>query len=180
MLYTVWLILAAMMFGSIMDHTGSLRKLLEPLVRFARSAGRLMISAGLTAIFLNIFAGDQYMAIVLPGTIFKEEFRKQRVAPQMLSRQIEDTATITSPLIPWNTCGAYMAATLGVATAAYLPFCFFNLINPVLSFVFDAAGFQIKRLDETTPEPLVPPPAQVEHYGVGGFDSNATIEPSRE
>ncbi|MBL8145316.1 MAG: Na+/H+ antiporter NhaC [Anaerolineae bacterium] len=180
MLYTVWLILAAMMFGSIMDHTGSLRKLLEPLVRFARSAGRLMISAGLTAIFLNIFAGDQYMAIVLPGTIFKEEFRKQRVAPQMLSRQIEDTATITSPLIPWNTCGAYLAATLGVATAAYLPFCFFNLINPILSFVFDAAGFQIKRLDETTPEPPVPPPALVEHYGVGGFDSNATIEPSRE
>ncbi|MFN8379239.1 MAG: Na+/H+ antiporter NhaC [Anaerolineae bacterium] len=180
MLFTVWLILAAMMFGSIMDHTGSLRKLLEPLVRFARSAGRLMISAGITAIFLNIFAGDQYMAIVLPGTIFKEEFRKQKVAPQMLSRQIEDTATITSPLVPWNTCGAYMAATLGVATATYLPFCFFNLINPILSFIFDALGFQIQRLKESTPEPLAPPPVQVEHYGIGGYDSNVTVEPSRE
>lgn len=183
MLLTVWLILAAMMFGAIMDHTGSLRKLLEPLVRFARSAGRLMISAGITAIFLNIFAGDQYMAIVLPGTLFKEEFRKQKVAPQMLSRQIEDTATITSPLVPWNTCGAYMAATLGVATAAYLPYCFFNLINPTLSFIFDALGFQIKRLDESAAETQAPAPPQVEHYGIGGYDSydsNFSVEPSRE
>ncbi len=183
MLLTVWLILAAMMFGAIMDHTGSLRKLLEPLVRFARSAGRLMISAGITAIFLNIFAGDQYMAIVLPGTLFKEEFRKQRVAPQMLSRQIEDTATITSPLVPWNTCGAYMAATLGVATAAYLPYCFFNLINPILSFIFDALGFQIKRLDESAAETQAPALPQVDHYGIGGYDSydsHVPVEPSRE
>ena len=84
------------------------------------------------------------MALVLPGTIFREEFKKRHIAPQMLSRQMEDTATITSPLVPWNTCGAYMAATLGVATIAYLPYCFFNLINPVLSFIFDAIGFQIK------------------------------------
>ncbi len=142
MLYTVWLILGAMAFGAIMDYTGSLRVLLEPLVRVATTAGRLMISAGVTAIFLNVFAGDQYMAIVLPTTLFKEHFRDKKVAPQMLSRQIEDTATITSPLVPWNTCGAYMAATLGVATAAYLPYAFFNLINPILSFVFDAVGFQ--------------------------------------
>jgi NhaC family Na+:H+ antiporter len=88
MLYTVWLILSAMSFGAIMDYTGSLRKLLEPLVRFATTAGRLMISDGVTAIFLNIFAGDQYMAIGLPSTLFREEFKKRRVAPQMLSRQI--------------------------------------------------------------------------------------------
>ena len=144
MLTTVWLVISAMSFGAIMDYTGSLRKLLEPLVRFAKTAGRLMISVGATAIFLNIFAGDQYMALVLPGTIFKDEFKKRRIAPEMLSRQLEDTATITSPLVPWNTCGAYMAATLGVATIAYLPFCFFNIINPILSFVFDAIGFKIK------------------------------------
>jgi NhaC family Na+:H+ antiporter len=177
MLFTVWLVLSAMSFGAIMDYTGSLRKLLEPLVRFATTAGRLMIAAGVTAIFLNIFAGDQYMALVLPGTIFREEFKKRHIAPQMLSRQLEDTATITSPLVPWNTCGAYMAATLGVATIAYLPFCFFNLINPVLSFIFDAIGFQIKMLaDEKAPEAYSPEPEKVEHYGVGGYSTDSSIE----
>jgi NhaC family Na+:H+ antiporter len=172
MLSTVWLVLSAMSFGAIMDYTGSLRKLLEPLVRFATKAGRLMISAGVTAIFLNIFAGDQYMAIVLPGTIFREEFKKRNIAPQMLSRQIEDTATITSPLVPWNTCGAYMAATLGVATIAYLPYCFFNLINPVISFIFDAVGYQIKYLTaEKAPEAYPPEPGRIEHYGVSGYPS---------
>ncbi len=136
-----------------------------------------MISAGVTAIFLNIFAGDQYMAIVLPGTIFREEFKKRNIAPQMLSRQIEDTATITSPLVPWNTCGAYMAATLGVATIAYLPYCFFNLINPVLSFIFDAVGFQIKMLAaEKAPEAYPSEPERVEHYGVSGYNVTPTNE----
>jgi NhaC family Na+:H+ antiporter len=170
MLGTVWLVLAAMGFGAIMDYTGALRKLLEPLVRFAKTAGRLMVSVGATAIFLNIFAGDQYMALVLPGTIFKDEFRKRKIAPQMLSRQLEDTATITSPLVPWNTCGAYMAATLGVATIAYLPFCFFNLINPILSFIFDAAGFKIQYVsDDKAAEAYAPEPEKIEHYGVGGY-----------
>ena len=176
MLGTVWLVLSAMSFGAIMDYTGMLRKLLEPLVRLATTAGKLMVSAGLTAIFINIFAGDQYMAIVLPGTIFREEFKKQNIAPQMLSRQIEDTATITSPLVPWNTCGAYMAATLGVATIAYLPFCFFNLINPLLSFAFDLTGYQIQYLTpEKTADAYAPEPAKVEQYGVGGYSVNKEV-----
>ncbi len=171
MLNTVWLVLAAMSFGAIMDYTGALRKLLEPLVRVATNAGRLMVSVGVTAIFLNIFAGDQYMALVLPGTIFRDEFKKRNIAPQMLSRQLEDTATITSPLVPWNTCGAYMAATLGVATIAYLPFCFFNLINPILSFIFDLAGFQIQKVSEATAtEAYAPEPEVVAHYGVSGYN----------
>ena len=171
MLNTVWLVLAAMSFGAIMDYTGALRKLLEPLVRVATNAGRLMVSVGVTAIFLNIFAGDQYMALVLPGTIFRDEFKKRNIAPQMLSRQLEDTATITSPLVPWNTCGAYMAATLGVATIAYLPFCFFNLINPILSFIFDLAGFQIQKISEATAtEAYAPEPEVVAHYGVSGYN----------
>ena len=170
MLNTVWLVLAAMSFGAIMDYTGALRKLLEPLVRVATNAGRLMVSVGVTAIFLNIFAGDQYMALVLPGTIFRDEFKKRNIAPQMLSRQLEDTATITSPLVPWNTCGAYMAATLGVATIAYLPFCFFNLINPILSFIFDLAGFQIQKVSEATAtEAYAAEPEVIAHYGVSGY-----------
>lgn len=176
MLGTVWLVMSAMSFGAIMDYTGMLRKLLEPLVRFATNAGRLMISVGVTAIFLNIFAGDQYMALVLPGTIFREEFKKRNIAPQMLSRQMEDTATITSPLIPWNTCGAYMSATLGIATFAYLPYCFFNLINPALSFVFDAIGFQIQYLTQATAEQALPPePEQVAQYGVGGYSVSQVV-----
>ena len=112
------------------------------------------------------------MAIVLPGTLFREEFKQRDIAPQMLSRQIEDTATITSPLVPWNTCGAYMAATLGVATMAYLPFCFFNLINPVRSFIFDAIGFQIKYLTaDKTPQDIPPEPERIEHYGVSGYSA---------
>ncbi len=176
MLMTVWLVLSAMGFGAIMDYTGSLRKLLEPLVRFATNAGRLMVSVGLTAIFLNIFAGDQYMALVLPGTLFREEFKKRNIAPQMLSRQVEDTATITSPLVPWNTCGAYMAATLGVATAAYLPFAFFNLINPILSFIFDLIGYQIKYLtDNQAAQAYAPEPEKVEQYGVGGYSVSQVV-----
>lgn len=176
MLGTVWLVMAAMSFGAIMDYTGALRKLLEPLVRFATNAGRLMVSVGLTAIFLNIFAGDQYMALVLPGTIFREEFKKRNIAPQMLSRQLEDTATITSPLVPWNTCGAYMAATLGVATVAYLPFAFFNLINPILSFIFDLVGYQIKYLtDEKAATAYPPEPEKVEQYGVGGYSVSQVV-----
>jgi Na+/H+ antiporter NhaC len=138
-------------------------------------AGALM--GDVTAIFLNIFAGDQYMALVLLGTIFREEFKKCRIAPRMLSRQMEDTATFTSPLVPWKTCGAYMAATLGVTTIAYLPYCFFNLINPVLSLIFDAIGFQIKLLTaektgETEPSEL----EKIDHYGVGGFEVDQAVE----
>jgi NhaC family Na+:H+ antiporter len=170
MLGTVWLVLAAMGFGAIMDYTGSLRKLLTPVVKLARTAGQLMVATGLTSIFLNIFAGDQYMAVVLPGTLFREEFEKRNIAPQMLSRQLVDTGTVTSPLVPWNTCGAYMAATLGVATVAYFPYCFFNLINPIVSFALDLLGIQIIKIaDDKAQEAYAPEPEEVSQYGVSGF-----------
>jgi NhaC family Na+:H+ antiporter len=85
---------------------------------------------------------------------------------------MEDTATITSPLVPWNTCGAYMAATLGVATIAYLPFCFFNIINPILSFAFDLMGFKIKMLPVDKEQTLTPAPEQIDQYGVSGYSVN--------
>ena len=116
------------------------------------------------------------MALVLPGTIFRKEFEKRNIAPQMLSRQMEDTATITSPLVPWNTCGAYMAATLGIATIAYFPYCFFNLINPILSFIFDAIGYQIKYLTEEKAAQAYPPePERVAQYGVAGYSVNQVV-----
>ena len=113
----------------------------------ARSTGSLVVATLVTAFGTNILAADQYLAIVLPGRIYKSEYEKRGLAPENLSRALEDAGTITSPLIPWNTCGAYMAATLGVATLDYLPYALFNLINPVLAGILAYAGFKILRLE---------------------------------
>ena len=99
-----------------------------------------------TCLGLNILAGDQYVAIVMPSRIYRFEFAKRGIAPRMLSRAVEDSGTVTSPLIPWNSCGAYMAGVLGVATVAYLPFCFFNLLSPVISLIYGFTGFKIEHL----------------------------------
>jgi NhaC family Na+:H+ antiporter len=123
-------------------------------------------ATGLTSIGLNIVAGDQYMAIVLPGRMFRELYEERGIAPETLSREIEDTGTITSPLVPWNSCGAYMSATLGIATLAYFPFCFFNLANVVISFAYALTGFQIRHVEPE--QEIVPAPEQVALYGVGG------------
>jgi len=103
----------------------------------------------LSCIGINIVAGDQYIAIVLPGKMYKAEFERRNIDARNLSRVIEDSGTLTSPLVPWNTCGAFMAGTLGVATLAYLPFAFLNLINPVVSIIYGYTGFTIKLLEET-------------------------------
>jgi NhaC family Na+:H+ antiporter len=178
MLTTVWLIISAMAYGGVMEYTGLLSKLMEPLLRRAKTERSLVASAGLTAIGMNILAGDQYMAIVLPGRMFSELFHKKGIAPQTLSREIEDTGTITSPLIPWNTCGAYMSAALGIATIAYLPYCFFNLINVVISFAYALFGFQIRHLEpEEVPAAA---PDQVTLYDVGNRRAEPTTpEPAR-
>lgn len=115
---------------------------------------------------LPIKAGDQYMSIVLPGRMYREIYKDKGIAPQMLSRQIKDTGTITSPLVSWNSRGAYMSATLGVATMAYLSFCFFNWINVIVSFGNALLGFQIKRLAPEEEIPVRPKEAML--YGVGG------------
>jgi NhaC family Na+:H+ antiporter len=165
MLETVWLIMMAMAFGGVLEYTGLLARVLQPLVDRANTEKKLVASTGLTSIGLNVLAGDQYMAIVLPGRMFRELYEEQGIAPETLSREIEDTGTITSPLIPWNSCGAYMSAALGVATWAYLPFCFFNWINVILSFIYAFTGFQIRHLEPE--EELPEAPETVELYGVG-------------
>jgi NhaC family Na+:H+ antiporter len=166
MLETVWLILSAMAFGGVMEYTGLLARLIQPIVKWAKGDRRLVVATGLTSIGINIVAGDQYMAIVLPGRMYREIYQERGIAPETLSREIEDTGTITSPLIPWNSCGAYMSATLGVATMAYLPFCFFNLINVLVSFIYAIVGFQIKRL---APEKEIQEmPEEADFRGVGG------------
>ena len=146
MLTTVWLILCAMVFGAVMDFTGLLQSLVNYALTFVHSTGSLIATTILTCIGANIITSDQYIAIVLPGRMYKLEFESRCLDPKNLSRSLEDAGTVTSPLIPWNTCGAYMSGTLGVATFAYLPYCFFNLLNPVFAIIYGYTNFKIAPL----------------------------------
>ena len=133
MLTTVWLIICAMCFGGVLEKIGLLQRLLQSALHLAKSTSSLIASTIVTAIGTNIITADQYIALVLPGRMYREEYAKRGLAPVTLSRALEDGGTLTSVLVPWNTCGAYMAATLGVATLSYLPYCFFNLLMPLLA-----------------------------------------------
>jgi NhaC family Na+:H+ antiporter len=148
MLVTIWLIITALAFGAVLEHTGMLQRLIDGALKRAKTTGSLITTVVLSCIGINIVAADQYIAIVLPGKMYRAEFAKRKLDPKNLSRVIEDSGTLTSPLVPWNTCGAYMAATLGVATLAYLPFAFFNLINPLVSIIYGFTGFTIVKIDE--------------------------------
>jgi NhaC family Na+:H+ antiporter len=130
----------------VLEHTGLLQRLVIAALTMVTSTGSLIVTVICTCIGINIIAADQYIAIVLAGRMYKAEFKRRDLDPRNLSRTLEDSATITSPLIPWNTCGAYMAGTLGVATLAYLPFCFFNLINPVVAAIYGIYDIKIERL----------------------------------
>ncbi len=148
MLDTIWLIISAMMFGAAMEKTGMLMVITQMILRTARSSGGLILATLGTAFGLNVIAGDQYISIVIPGRMYRAEFQKRGLDPKNLSRALEDSGTLTSVLIPWNTCGAFMAATLGVSTLYYLPFAFFNYTNPVISAIYGFTGFTIVPLEK--------------------------------
>lgn len=152
MLYTLWIIIGAVTFGTIMEEFGMLTKLINPVLLRARTQGKLFATAVATAIGLNIFAGDQYIALVLPARMFRVEFQKRGLQPQNLSRLAADAGTVTSALIPWNSCGAFMAVTLGVSTFLYFPFAVFNIASPILSLLYGITGFKIDKLP-TAPGP---------------------------
>ena len=154
MLVTIWLVIAAMAFGAVLEHSGMLMRLIQSTLKAAKSTGSLILTVVVSCIGINIIAADQYISIVLPGKMYKAEFEKRNLEAKNLSRVIEDSGTLTSPLVPWNTCGAYMAATLGVATLAYLPFVFFNLINPVVSVIYGYTGFTIRKIEDVPEEAL--------------------------
>jgi len=156
MLVTIWLIVTALAFGAVLEHTGMLKRLIDSALKRAKSTGSLIMTVILSCIGVNIVAADQYMSIVLPGKMYRAEFRKRGLHPKNLSRVIEDSGTLSSPLVPWSTCGAYMAATLGVATFAYLPFAFFNLINPIISMVYGFTGFSIVKDDSISIDRVEP------------------------
>lgn len=145
MLNTVWLIMCAMAFGSCMERAGLLDRLIEGVLRAVRGPRSLIVTTILTAIGVNVIASDQYIAIVLPGRLYRLEFDKEGLDAVNLSRAIEDGGTMTSALVPWNTCGAYMAATLGVGTLHYLPYAFFNWLCPLIAIALAVAGFRMLR-----------------------------------
>lgn len=147
MLNTVWLILTAMTFGAVMETTGMLQRIAAAILSTVRGTGSLIAATIGTAIGMNIVASDQYISIVLPGRMFRAEYKRRGLRAKNLSRALEDGGTLTSALVPWNTCGAFMAGTLGVATFTYLPFAFFNLINPLISVIYGFTGFTIEKLE---------------------------------
>ncbi len=142
MLGTIWLIMCAMVFGGIMDGIGALSKISETLLGMAKTTFGLFASTVASCLALNVTASDQYLAIVIPGKMFAKAYKDKGLAPENLSRTLEDSGTVTSVLIPWNTCGAYHSGVLGVGVADYFVYAIFNWLSPFMTLLF--AAFQIK------------------------------------
>ena len=145
MMNTVWLILCAMVFGGVMTGSGMLRSLTELFLSFVRRTSAVVASTVGAGIFFNLCSADQYISIILTGRLFKELYEDRGLEPRLLSRAVEDSATVCSVLIPWNSCGMTQATVLGVATFTYLPYCIFNLVSPLMSILVAAIGWRIKR-----------------------------------
>jgi Na+:H+ antiporter, NhaC family len=148
MLDTIALIIVALAFGGVMEAAGMLERLARAILGFARSAGSLVAVTTFSCFGMNILASDQYLAIIVPGRMYRSAFLKRNLHPKNLSRALEASATVTSPLIPWNTCGAYMSTVLGVGAFTYLPFAFFNLAAPLISMFYGFTGISMPTIDD--------------------------------
>ncbi len=146
MLGTIWLVVSAMIFGGVMDKAGFLNVISSLILKKVNSAGSLVTSTAGTCIFFNLTASDQYISIVVPGKMYSKIYKDKGLAPENLSRTLEDSGTVTSVLIPWNTCGAYHASVLNVSTLTYLPYCFFSIISPIITILIAYLKIRIKRL----------------------------------
>ena len=146
MLWTIFLIICAMFFGATMDAIGALSKITQILLSLASSIFGLFASTVISCLGLNAIASDQYLAIVIPGKMFKKAFEDKGLAPENLSRTLEDSGTVTSVLIPWNTCGAYQSGVLGVGVAEYFVYAIFNWLSPFTTLFFAAFNLKIRRL----------------------------------
>ncbi|WP_454054255.1 Na+/H+ antiporter NhaC [Clostridium sp. Marseille-Q7071] len=153
MMPTVSLIMCAMTFGGIMEKSGCLGLLAESLLKLAVNTGSLILVTVVSCIFTNLISGDQYLSIVIPGRMYKDEYVKRGLAPKNLSRTLEDAGTMTSCLIPWSNCGAFMSSTLGVPTLSYLPFTFLNLINPLVAIFYGYTGITIEKIKSENVKP---------------------------
>jgi NhaC family Na+:H+ antiporter len=152
MLNTIWLIVCAMCFGAVMVASGMIESITRVIIRMAKTRFSLVSTTVGTGFFLNITTGDQFISIVLTADMYRDAYRQQGYESRLLSRTTEDAATVTSVLVPWNTCGMTQAAVLGVPTLVYLPYCFFNIISPLMSLLVAAIGWKIKKRDQADQE----------------------------
>ena len=148
MLNTVWLIVMAMVFSGVMEAGGFLKRISEALLSFVKNDTSLITTTISTCILFNITSCDQYLSIVVPGKMTQNIYKERGLKPEVLSRALEDSATVTSVLVPWNTCGATQARVLGVATLDYLPYCFFNLISPMMNIFITSINYKIRRISK--------------------------------
>nr|WP_312578418.1 Na+/H+ antiporter NhaC [Sedimentibacter sp.] len=158
MMWTISLIMCALTFGGVLEKTGMMEVIANKLLTLARNTGSLVLVTVVTCLFINILCGDQYLAIALPGKMYKNTYHDRGLAPRNLSRVLEDSGTVTSALVPWNTCGATMSTFLGVPTLSYLPYAFFNMLSPVVTVLFGFFGITIMKLenDPASPEYIGP------------------------
>ena len=152
MLGTIWLIVCAMVFGGIMDGIGALERITESLLKLAKTTFGLFASTVGSCLALNVTASDQYLAIVVPGKMFSKAYKERGLAPENLSRSLEDSGTVTSVLVPWNTCGAYHSSVLGVGVGEYFLYAIFNWLSPIMTLLFAAFRIKIKQLATSTAE----------------------------
>ncbi|MDR1407266.1 MAG: Na+/H+ antiporter NhaC [Tannerella sp.] len=155
MMNTIWLIICAMCFGGAMTAGRMLASITSVFLRFMKRTAGLVGSTVFSGIFLNICTADQYLSIILTGNMFKDIYKQKGYESRLLSRTLEDGVTVTSPLVPWNTCGMTQATVLGVSTLTYLPYCFFNIISPLMSILVAATGYKIKKIKDEKNQDLV-------------------------
>lgn len=148
MLWTVSVVLCSMSFAGVLEATGMLGQIVEAILKIAKTNGLLIFVTIFTCIFINLLTADQYLAIILPGRMYKNAFEDRHLKNKNLSRCLEDSATLTSPLIPWNVCGATMSGFLGVETIKYMPYCFVNYICPIISIIYGFTGFSIEKMTD--------------------------------
>lgn len=148
MLGTVWLIICAMVFGGVMDAIGALQAISNAFLKWAQTNFQLIASTAASSLTVNLTASDQYLAIVVPGKMFAQAYRDRKLAPENLSRTLEDTGTVTSVLVPWNTCGAYQSGVLGVGVEAYFVYAIFNWISPLMTLIYAYFDVKIKKLKD--------------------------------
>ena len=148
MLGTIWLIICAMVFGGIMDAIGALERISNALLNWAQTTFQLFASTVASCLAINLTASDQYLSIVIPGKMFAKAYKDRKLAPENLSRTLEDSGTVTSVLIPWNTCGAYQSGVLGVGVGEYFIYAIFNWISPFMTLLYAAFDIKIRALKE--------------------------------
>ena len=159
MMSTVSLILCALTFGGVMERIGMLHAMAQAVLKFARSTGRLITATLATCIGMNVLAPDQYLSIIVPGRMYRDAYRQQGLHAKNLTRTLEDGGTLSSPLVPWNTCGAYMAKVLDVYPFAYAPFAFFNWVTPLIAILYAFTGWKIESLPKEGGQHREPSPS---------------------